>query len=268
MMFQLALVTGATSGLGRELCMQLSRQGIPLLLSGRRLDALKELQTALAVPCHLHHGDLSHAPAREELIRMIHQLCPDLIINNAGFGLYGEALMHSTEDQLSMIDLNINALTEISLEAARTLISKKQPGTILNVSSAAGYFVYPSFAIYAASKEYVSSFSQALDEELSKYHVRVLVSCPGQINTAFRIRASGGFHQKKNLWTLAPEKAARLILEQIEKGTRKQVIDWRYRLFVCIAKWLLPEKLVRCILVRSVESRHGLKEILLPKDMD
>src|SRR3990172_4512666 len=216
--FQLALVTGATSGLGRVLCLELARRGIALLLSGRQRAALEKLKGQLSVPCHIHEGDLTLAASRHTLIAMIHDLCPDLVINNAGFGLYGEALTHSTEEQLEIIELNVKTLTEITLEAARTLIAKKREGTIVNISSAAGYFVYPSFNLYAASKGYVTAFSEALDSEVAKYNVRVLTVCPGQMATSFRQRASRGLKQEKTLWSMSTEKAAHLILQQIEKG--------------------------------------------------
>jgi len=250
--FHLALVTGATSGLGRALCLELARRDIALLLSGRQRDALEKLKGQLSVPCHIHEGDLTLESSLRTLIAMIHELCPDLVINNAGFGLYGEALTHSTEEQLKIIELNVKALTEITLEAARTLITKKREGTIVNISSAAGYFVYPSFNLYAASKGYVTAFSEAFDAEVAKHNVRVLTVCPGKIATNFRQRASRGLKQEKTVWSMSAEKAVRLILQQIEKGKAVQIIDWRYRLVVFLAKLLVPQKLLRRILIDSL----------------
>ncbi len=251
---KLALITGASSGLGKALAHALSLQGIALILTGRDEVRLQALAKQLSTPCRYLALDLSQPDQRKKLIAEIEEHAPDLIINNAGFGLYGDALKHPAE-QLNMIDVNITALVDIALTAAHTLIDKKKTGVILNVSSAAAFFSYPTFAVYAASKAFVLSFSEAFDKEISPHGVRSLTVCPGQIDTAFRERASGHFPQKKDLWTMSVEKAAKLILNQIENQKTPLIIDWRYRMAVFFAR-LLPKRYLENRLKNSLRDRY------------
>lgn len=251
----LALVTGASSGLGKALCQQLAKKGISLILVARDLEKLKQTAKELSVATQIFPADLTQAESRKKLIELIHAKKPDLIINNAGFGLYGPALTHPTAQFAEMVALNLQAVMEISLESARALTLAKKKGTILNISSAAAFFPYPTFCIYAATKSFVTSFSRGLDTELKSQGIRILTVCPGQIDTSFRTRASNHFPQKENLLTLSSEKAATLILKQIEKVKPFAIIDWRYRLLIFFAK-LLPYSLLQNILLHSLEERY------------
>jgi short-subunit dehydrogenase len=253
---KLALITGATSGLGKELVHQLSLQGVSLLLTGRDQDKLETLSKELHVPTIFLAADLSIANERQALIQLIKTHAPDLIINNAGYGLYGDALSTPTQEQIGMIDLNITALVEISLEAARALIKQGKRGTIMNISSASAFFPYPTFAIYAASKTFVNHFSEAFDEELTSHGIRVLTACPGSIQTSFRKRASHDFPQKKQTQAIPVHRAAQLILEQIEAQRRIKIIDWRYRLVVALAR-LLPRPLLMSLLKKQIADRYN-----------
>jgi short-subunit dehydrogenase len=252
---KLALVTGASGGLGKALCIALAHQGIELIAVARNQNALSALQQELTVPVTILPIDLSHPQEREPLIELIHRTSPDVVINNAGFGLYGPILSHPASSMAEMIEVNIQALAHITIEASRALIASKKKGTILNISSAAAFFSYPTFATYAASKRFVLQFSEALDEELSPQGVRVLTVCPGQIATGFRARASSHFPQQEDAYTLSQEKAARLILKQIEQGARSRVIDNRYRLMVYLSR-LIPQRLLMKILSRSLSHRY------------
>src|SRR5271163_1689174 len=135
----LTLVTGASSGLGKALCLALNEQKIPLIITGRDQDKLKELASQLDISPIVLPLDLAISADRQHLIDAIREHTPDLIINNAGFGMYGDALSYSTAEALEMIELNVQALVEISLEGARQLIRQGKKGTILNVSSAASF---------------------------------------------------------------------------------------------------------------------------------
>lgn len=257
MSHRLALVTGATGGLGGALCHLLAAQHISLIIVGRDASKLEELSAQLSnkisvTPCA---ADFSNPEERQRVVTLIHAMAPDLVINNAGFGLYGEALLHATEEHLDLLEVNCKALVEFSLEAARALLNSNKKGTILNISSAAGFFVYPAFATYAASKAFVTQFSLALDDELSPYGVRVLTTCPGQINTSFRSKAAKGIPQKKDSFTLSYEKAAALIYQQIKKKRRLCIIDWRYHLSVFFGRFLVPKRLLRKSLCRVIEKR-------------
>ncbi len=252
---KLALVTGASTGLGKALCHALSKQNIPLIIVARNEHALNKLSVELPFAAEVHRADLSQPTERKGLIHLIEKRQPDLVINNAGFGLYGDALAHPVSDFNEMIEVNIQALMEITLETAKMLSEAKKKGTILNVSSAASFFYYPTFSVYAATKAFVNHFSRALDVELKSQGIRVLTVCPGQIDTQFRKRASSGFPQQKDRRTMSPEKAAALILKQIEKGTSFSIIDWRYRCLVALAK-LIPAYLLETILKHSLKNRY------------
>ncbi len=251
---KLALVTGASSGLGRALAHALAKKGVALILTGRDEKRLRSLVQELPTSTHHLALDLGLAGDRKKLILELEKTSPNLIINNAGFGLYGDVLSHPLQDQINMIDVNITAVIEISLAAAQNWQNKHQKGTILNVSSAAAFFSYPTFAIYAASKLFVLNFSRSLDEELSDYGIRVLTVCPGQINTEFRARASNHFSQQIDRWTMSSEKAADLILAQIAKKKRSLIIDWRYRWAVALSR-LIPNQILSQFLLRKISKR-------------
>lgn len=255
MRFERALITGASSGLGKALCEKLNAHGISLIITGRDRHKLEELARALGSHTIIESADLSNAEERKKIVRLIHTYEPDLIINNAGFGLYGDALSHSTQDQLEIIEVNATAAFELTLEAARSLRKKNRTGTILNISSAASFFIYPTFAAYAAAKACVTSFSQALDAELSPLGIRVLTACPGQMNTPFRSRAAKGHPQKKTVGTMSIDQAVSHLLWQIEKGKRLYIFDWRYKFLIFLGKYLVPTRLQEKLLIRSLSKR-------------
>lgn len=257
---RLALITGASSGLGQALCQALSQQKIPLLITGRdpvRLETVaqeaRQFVEVIAVPL-----DLAERSERKKLIALIHKHVPDLVINNAGFGLYGDVLDHSTDEQLEILEVNGNALLEITLEAARALKEKRKPGTFLNISSAASFFVFPGFSVYAAAKSFVREFSQALDVELKPFGIRVLTSCPGQINTFFRNRAAKNHPQKTSALAMSTEKAVPHLLRQIETKKSLVIFDWRTHFFTLVGP-LFPKRLVQMILRKMIAARYSKK---------
>jgi short-subunit dehydrogenase len=252
----LALITGATSGLGKELCRLAAKKGIALIITGRSQEKLEELAAELtsapSVTCRA--ANLSKRAERNMLIHLIHSLKPDLIINNAGFGLYGEALSHALESQADILEVNGNALMELTLEGARALILAGKKGVILNVSSAAAYFAYPDLAVYAASKAFALQFSKALDCEVAPLGVRVLVACPGQIATSFRERASAGHPQKKDFFTLSAKRAARLIFKQIKQQKRVTTFGLCTKLGLLLSS-LLPSTFIQKKLRAALSGR-------------
>lgn len=257
MRFERALITGATSGLGLALAHELATQKIELILCGRNREKLDALADKLKTPVITLAGDLAHSSDRRLLIDLIKQHTPDLIINNAGLGLYGNAFAHPTSEQLEIFEVNANAVFELTVEGARALYAKKRTGTILNISSAAAFFSYPTFTAYAASKACVNSFSQALDTEFTPLGIRVLTACPGQIDTPFRLRASSGHAQKRTLGTMSVQSAVTHILWQIERGKRLYIFDWRYKLLTSLARFAIPSRLLEKLLVRSLKERQG-----------
>lgn len=246
---RLALVTGASSGLGKALCHLLAKKGIRLIVTGRNRDRLE--------------GDIIHvtdlAKSRDGLIKLIHEHTPDLVINNAGWGLYGDALSHTTKEQMDILEVNGNAVLEISLEAARAMINAKTEGAIVNIASGAAFFAFPTLAVYAASKAFVGSFSEAFDMELEDHGIRVLCSCPGPIATDFASRASKNKVGKGSPSAMSPEKAAEHVWKQIELGKREYIFNWRTRWAVRLAR-LFSRYAVKRVLRRSIAKRHASRD--------
>ena len=255
MNFKLALVTGASSGLGLALCERLSNQGIPLLLTGR--DPERLAAAAKTFPSVVESIALDLSKDRRPLLELIRKHTPDLVLNNAGCGLYGPALMHPLSDQMDLLEINAAAAIEIALEAARALHSRNRPGVICNISSTAGEIPVPTMALYAAAKACVTSFSQSFDAEMRPFGIRVLVSLPGPIDTGFAAHASNNGFIQNSRFALKKEKAARLIWNQIEKRKGIQVIGWRNQLGAALLK-LMPRSASNWLLQRSLNERYTL----------
>ncbi len=243
MTFQKALITGASSGIGEALAKLLAEKGISLIIHGRDQEKLESLANDLRtlVPVEIVVADLTKPEERTKVIQAIHQAAPDLLINNAGMGLYGEALTFTTEDQMSMFRLNCDALLELTLEGARTLATHRRDGVILNVSSVAGFIPVPHFAIYSASKAFVTHVSESLDEELRLRGIRVLAACPGVVRTNFQKRAMrGGPKLPRQAAVMTPEYAAEQIWKQIESGQSVRTFNWVYRLTSFLVRYAVP----------------------------
>jgi len=180
-----ALVTGASAGLGVEFARQLSKRGHRLVLVARRKDRLeqlaKELGNARAVAIDLSKGDaaarlMADVEANGEIV--------GLLVNNAGFGLIGRFAELDAKRERQMIDLNVGALTELCRAVAPSMIERKS-GAILNVASTAAFQPGPKMAVYFATKAFVLSLTEALHEELKPHGIKVSCLCPGPTRTEF-----------------------------------------------------------------------------------
>src|SRR5436190_1692274 len=193
------VITGASIGIGAALARVFARNGHEVALVARREKEMVLLATELAVSAkykpHVIIADLqrSDAPARIAHELLGRGLEPAIVVNNAGFGLHGPAAEIDRGEQLAMIDLNVRALTDLSLRWIDGIVKHK--GGILNVASVAGFLPGPDMAVYYASKAYVISFTEALANELSPLGVRVTALCPGPVPTDFQMRA--GVDSKK-----------------------------------------------------------------------
>lgn len=261
----LAFITGASSGIGEALAKLLAANGVSLILAGRDADRLEKVARICRqkVSVETLLADLATEDGRSAHSKMIWERGPDLIVNNAGFGVYGHSLSHTTAMQENLLEVNGQAVMVLSLEGARKMIAAKKKGTIVNISSAAAFQVFPFFAAYAASKAFVNAFSQALDVELSPYGIRVLVSCPGMVRTQFGKRASGREHPPaKEGMRMDVDFAAQKIWRQIKMGKGVVIFDWRYRLLTFLSR-LIPQKLLSKILCKTMNERAGKRELLL-----
>ena len=201
-----ALITGASAGLGVDFARQLSAQGKQLVLVARRRDRLDALAAELG-SARAVEMDLSEAGAADRLMADLaaHGERADLLVNNAGFGLTGRFAELDGRRQRQMIDLNCGALIELAHAVLPAMIERKQ-GRILNVASTAAFQPGPGMAVYFATKAFVLSFSEALHEEVKRHGVTVSALCPGPTATEFGEVA--GFGQSNLLDKVAADSAS------------------------------------------------------------
>src|SRR5436305_11726007 len=184
-----ALITGASAGIGREFVRQLTTRARTHVLVARREQRLNELRDELRnrnaqLNVHVRAVDLCRKSQIDDLIAWLDQnkIDIDFLINNAGLGDYGSFATSDPERDDRIIQVNIRALTLLTRRLLPQMIARKH-GAILNVSSSAGFLPIPGMAVYAATKAYVTSFSEALRAELRETGVSVCTLCPGPVHT-------------------------------------------------------------------------------------
>jgi short-subunit dehydrogenase len=254
-MTPVAIITGASAGIGTELARVFARHGHRLVLVARRAERMNALADEIAntgqprplvVPL-----DLGAAGAVAKVGEAVaaHDMEPQYIVNNAGFGLVGRARELDRTEQLAMIDLNVRALAELSLAFVPSL--ERQRGGILNVASVAGFLPGPNSAVYYAGKAFVLSLSEALHRELKHHGIRVTCLCPGPVETEFQARA--GIHEKIG-WPLAVSAArvAEAGYRGLMRGQRVVVPGMANRLLAQVAARWVP----RGLLLRLIEQRQ------------
>jgi uncharacterized protein len=190
---RVTLITGASAGIGAELARLFASKGHRVALVARRADRLAALAAEIAatgaeapivIACDLQQPDASDQIAAALASQGVEV---EYVVNDAGFGLFGRAVELDRAAQLGIIDVNIRAMTDLSLRFSDQLIRHR--GGILNVGSIAGFLPGPGMAVYYASKAYVLSFSEAIRRELAPLGVRVTVVCPGPVPSEFQARA-------------------------------------------------------------------------------
>ena len=190
---RVTLITGASAGIGTELARVFASNGHRVALTARRADRLTALASEIAaaggaapivIACDLEQPDACDRIAAALADAGVEV---DFVVNNAGFGLSGNAVDLDRVEQLGIVAVNIRAVTDLSLRFSDSLIRHR--GGILNVASIAGFLPGPGMAVYYASKAYVLSFSEALRQELAPRGVRVTALCPGPVPSEFQARA-------------------------------------------------------------------------------
>jgi short-subunit dehydrogenase len=218
------VITGASAGIGAALAHEFAANGHEVVLVARREQALVALADAIATKGGTRPTVLRADVARVDAARDIGEalgargLEPEIIVNNAGFGLLGTADKLDRATQLAMVDLNVRALTDLSLAFIDSL--ERHKGGILNVASLAGFMPGPGMAVYYATKAYVLSFSEALHQELMPRGVRVTALCPGPVPTEFQARAGMPGDVFPRLLTRSPERVAREGYRGLKEGRR------------------------------------------------
>ncbi len=197
--YSCALITGASSGLGEEFALQLAPRVDKIVLVARREERLSQLADRIRgrfpkVAVAVFAADLTQASHREQLVDVLKArgFMPDLLVNNAGLGDYGEFQNSDWAKIESMLRLNIEALTHLTHAFLPSMIQRGY-GAVMNVSSLASLLPIPDFAVYAATKAYVTSFSEALRIEVREHGIAVLAVCPGPVHTEFgEVARQGG----------------------------------------------------------------------------
>ncbi len=210
-----ALITGSSSGIGKEMALYLASLGYDLILVSQKRQDLEQVQKGIKTKTKIIALDLQ----KEENVFKLYDLTKDekidILINNAGFGLFGVFSKTDLKRELEMIELNVKAyhiLTKLFLQD----FMKRDSGYILNVCSSAGFMAGPRLSTYYATKNYVTKLTMAINEELrvakSKVHISAL--CPGPVNTNFNKVAQGGFAIKG----VSPEYVAKYAIKQMFKN--------------------------------------------------
>jgi len=213
-----ALITGASAGIGREFARQLATRARTLVLVARREQRLNELRDELRnrnahLSVHARVVDLCDKGQIDDLIAWLERdnINIDFLINNAGLGDYGSFATSDPQRDDRILEVNIGALTLLTHRLLPPMVAKKR-GAILNVSSSAGFLPIPGMAVYAASKAYVNSFSEALRAELRGTGLTVTALCPGPVHTEFGdvAKRPGG----------EPERGPEFVYVSVEKTAR------------------------------------------------
>lgn len=249
-----ALVTGATSGIGKCIAESLRRRGWELILTGRDESVLRQLSEELG-GAEIVSADLAD---RGEVMK-VYEFCRgrnvDMLVNNAGYGVFGEFDKTDLDNEINMINVNITALHILTKLFLRDF-KKQGRGRILNVASVAGFMTGPLMSSYYASKNYVLRLSIAIYEELrrAKSPVTITVLCPGPVNTNFNDRAGVTFSAKP----ISPEYAAEYAVKKALAGKLFAVPGIAIKA-CAIGQRLVPHKLLAAVTynVQHAKQKNG-----------
>ena len=251
------LITGASAGIGAALAQVFAARGHEVALLARRALQLGTLADTIAAAGHKRPHilavDLVRADAPTQIDNELHArgLEPEIVVNNAGFGLLGLAAELDRAEQLAMIDLNVRVLTDLSLRFIDSLAHHR--GGILNVASVASFLPGPGMAVYHATKAYVLSFSEALHRELKSKGVRVTVLCPGPVETEFQVRAGIPESYFPRMLARSAERVAREGYDGFMRGRRLVVPGTENKVLT-----LLPRLLPRALVLKM--ARVGMRD--------
>ena len=253
-----ALITGASLGIGLEFARLAADDGYNLVLVARDekklMDVAQELATRYGVNVRIFARDLSDVAGCDEIVAELEKtgISISLLINNAGYGLYGAFSDASLNDTLSMMRLNMLSLTSLTRLLLPSMLSRGD-GKILNIASVAAFMPGPNMAVYYASKAYVLSFSEALSSEVRGTGVTVTALCPGPTQTGFEKRAGlGGSRLFKGSLATAHDVAV-LGYKGVMTGKRLVIAGTQNRLFTTLVR-ILPRALVLFLVARMQAS--------------
>src|SRR5258706_7853223 len=256
---KVTLITGASSGIGEAFARRLAAEGHELVLVARSETKLHELCDELMLEhkiiAHYVSLDLTEAGSDQRLLAETekHGFEVDWLINNAGFGSYGDFSQLDLDHELGMIDLNIRslvALTHRYLEGMRT----RKSGTIINVSSAAGFQPIPFMATYAATKAFVTSFSEAIAEENRPFGIKVMALCPGSTKTNFHSAA-----KMDRLMQVKGQQTSEEVVETAMRGIksgRTRIVSGFVNNAVALIVNIVPDAVITRVMAKGLRSKY------------
>lgn len=248
----IAIVTGASSGMGREFVQQIDGRGYEeIWIIARRKERLEALASALHTPVRILTMDLFREESYREYQALLEQETPrvELLVNASGFGKFGRYDEITTEDSLGMIDLNCRALVRMT---TLTLPYVANGGHIIQVDSLSAFQPVPYLTVYAATKAFVLSYARGLNAELRDRQIHVMAFCPGWVKTEFFDHAEETSKSAVTYFNILfePADVVRTALRDSARGKGVCVPDWRVKLQVLGVK-LLPNRLVTHIWMRQ-----------------
>lgn len=248
-----ALITGASAGLGRDMARELAARGYDLVLVARREERLRLLAAELPVRTQIIRADLADAQAVFDLYTRVRGDDLTVVINNAGFGLFGAFDGTDLAAELRMLDVNCRAVHILTKLFLRDFKARNR-GFILNVASSAGFMAGPLMATYYATKSYVLRLTQAIREELrqSGSAVKISALCPGPVNTEFSDIARVHF----TVPALESRQVARYAVEGLLRGKGIMVPGWQMKAVLALRK-LAPEALATRVTYHVQRQKAG-----------
>lgn len=244
-----ALITGASKGIGKAMAIALAKRKVNLLLVARSVAALsdlrEEIQASYDIQIHSLSIDLSEPNAASELYQWVEekQINISILINNAGFGLWGKFSELKLNEQLEMCQLNMNMITSLC-HYFLPMLQKQKQAYIMNVCSTAAYQAVPTMAVYSATKAYVLSFTRALRFELKDSRVSVTCFSPGPVDTGFAARAGlDAFSKMAEKFNMKPDEVAEIALKGMF-AKKSEIIPGFTNIISVYANRILPKAFI------------------------
>jgi short-subunit dehydrogenase len=249
------IVTGASSGIGRAIAKQLAAEGMNLVLTARRADRLAELAATFSVEVKWLALDLEERASPRQLFDFTEGLGvqPALLVNNAGFGMYGELHELDPDRQLAMIQVNCAAVATLTRLYLPGMIARRS-GDILIVASTAAFQAVPYQTTYAATKAFDLIFAEGVAEEVKKYGVRVCALCPGQTESEFQGVANETI--PKGMPVHSSEEVARIGLAGLRAGKHCVMCGFSNRMGMELQR-LAPRRWVTAISERMFRPKRS-----------